>query len=140
MLIIAERINASGMKIGQAISSKNVAFIQDEAQAQDLAGADYIDVNAGTFGSEEAQRLRWVIESVQEITEKPLCIDSPDPAVIQEMVPMVKRTPMINSITLESKRLEGIIPVVAEHRAKVIALCQSADTIAETADEKLKLA
>lgn len=140
MLIIAERINASRKYIAQAISSKNVAFIQGEAKAQDLAGADYIDVNAGTFVGEEAQKLQWVIESVQEITEKPLCIDSPDPAVLQAMVPLVKKTPMINSITLEPERLEGIIPIVAENRAKVIALCQSESSMAETADEKLKLA
>lgn len=140
MLIIAERINASRKYIAQAISSQNVAFIQDEARAQDLAGADYIDVNAGTFVGEEAQKLQWVIEAVQEITEKPLCIDSPDPAVIQAMVPLVKKTPMINSITLEPERLEGILPIVAENKAKVVGLCQSEDAMAETADEKLKLA
>lgn len=140
MLIIAERINASRKYIAQAISSQNVAFIQDEARAQDQAGADYIDVNAGIFVGDEAQKLRWVIEAVQGITEKPLCIDSPDPAVIQATMPLVKQTPMINSITLEPERLDRIVPIVAQSGAKVIALCQSADAMAETADEKVKLA
>lgn len=140
MLIIAERINASRKYIAQAISSKNAAFIQDEAKAQDHAGADFIDVNAGTFVGEEADKLRWVIEAVQQVTAKPLCIDSPDPAVIEAMLPVVKKTPMINSITLETARIEGIIPLVAEHKTKVIALCQSEDAMAETTDEKLRLA
>lgn len=140
MLIIAERINASRKYIAQAISSENVAFIQDEAKAQDQAGADYIDVNAGTFVGEEADKLKWVIEAVQEVTEKPLCIDSPDPEVIKAMVPLVKKTPMINSITLEPDRLEGIIPLVAENKTKVIALCQSEDAMADTADDKVKMA
>ena len=70
MLIIAERINASRKYIAQAISSQNAAFIQDEAKAQDQAGADFIDVNAGTFVEEEAQRLRWVIEVVQEVGQE----------------------------------------------------------------------
>jgi cobalamin-dependent methionine synthase I len=140
MLIIAERINASRKYIAQAISSRNAAFIQDEAKAQDHAGADFIDVNAGTFVGEEADKLRWVVEAVQQVTAKPLCIDSPDPAVIEAILPVVKKTPMINSITLERSRIEGIIPLVAEHKTKVIALCQSEAAMAETTDEKLRLA
>jgi cobalamin-dependent methionine synthase I len=140
VLIIAERINASRKNIAQAISSENTAFIQDEAKAQDQAGADYIDVNAGTFVGEEADKLKWVIEAVQAVTEKPLCIDSPDPEVIKAMVPLVNKTPMINSITLEPERLEGILPIVAEHKAKVIALCQSEDAMADTADDKVRMA
>lgn len=140
MLIIAERINASRKYIAQAIATENVAFIQDEARAQDQAGADFIDVNAGTFVGEEAEKLKWVIEAVQEVTEKPLCLDSPDPAVIKAVAPLVKKTPMVNSITLEPDRLAGILPLVAEHKAKVIGLCQSEDAMAETADEKLKMA
>ena len=140
MLIIAERINASRKSIAQAISSENAMFIRDEAKAQDRAGADYIDVNAGTFVGEEAEKLKWIIEAVQEATEKPLCIDSPDPSVIKAMLPFVKKTPMINSITLEPERLEGILPIVAENKAKVIALCQSEDAMAETADDKLAFA
>lgn len=140
MLIIAERINTSRKYISQAIVSQNTAFIQDEAKAQDLAGADYIDVNAGTFVGEEAEKLQWVIEAVQEVTTKPLCIDSPDPAVIKAMVPLVKQTPMVNSITLEKERIEGILPIVAEYKTKVIALCQSEESMAETFEDKLKIA
>jgi len=140
VLIIAERINASRKYISQAISTKNLAFIQDEARAQDRAGADFIDVNAGTFVGEEKEKLQWVVEAVQSVTEKPLCIDSPDPAVIKAMVPLVEKTPMINSITLEADRLERVLPIVAQNGTKVIALCQSEDTMAETADDKLRLA
>jgi 5-methyltetrahydrofolate--homocysteine methyltransferase len=140
MLIIAERINASRKYIAEAISSGNAAFIQSEAKAQAAAGAHYIDVNAGTFVGEEAERLRWVIQVVQEVTDLPLCIDSPDPEVIGAALPLVKKPPLINSITLEPSRLEGILPLVARHRTKVIALCQAEDVIAETCEGKLELA
>ena len=140
MVIIAERINASRKTIAAAISSGDIEFIQNEARAQDVAGADYIDVNAGTFIGEEIERLKWIITTVQEVTDRPLCIDSPDPKVISAVVPLVKKTPMINSITLEPVRLEGILPMAADRKAKVIALCQSKDAMAETADDKVKLA
>ena len=140
MLIIGERINASRKPIAEAIASRNAAFIQNEAKAQAAAGADYLDVNAGTFVGEEARHLQWVVETVQEVVDLPLCIDSPDPSVIKAMIPLAKKTPMINSITLEPSRLEGILPLVVEHKTKVIGLCQSGDSIAATAEAKVEMA
>jgi cobalamin-dependent methionine synthase I len=140
MLIIAERINSSRKAITKAIAEGDRAFIQAEAKAQASAGANYIDVNAGTFVGREAEKLKWVVEAVQEATELPLTIDSPDPEVIKAVIPLVKRTPMINSITLEPSRLEGVLPLVVEYRTKVIALCQAEQAMAETADQKVELA
>ena len=140
MLIIAERINASRKTIAHAISTGDRTFIQGEAKAQTLAGAHYIDVNAGTFVGEEADKLKWIVEAVQEVTDLPLSIDSPDHAVIRAMMPLLKKAPMINSITLEPSRIEGILPLVTEYRTKVIALCQAEHEMAETAEGKVSLA
>ena len=140
MLVIAERINASRKQIAQAISAGDRAFIQGEAKAQTQAGSHYIDVNAGTFVGEEAEKLKWIVEAVQEVTELPLSIDSPDPAVIQAMMPLLKKTPLINSITLEPSRIEGMLPLVVAHKTKVIALCQSEHGSAETTEAKVALA
>lgn len=140
MLIIGERINSSRKSIENAISSRDAPFIQNEAKAQVDAGADYLDVNAGSFIGEEADHLSWLIEVVQEVTECPLVIDSPDPAVIKSVLPLIKGAPMINSITLEPARLEGILPLIVEYKCKVIGLCQTEDSIAETTEDKVKLA
>jgi 5-methyltetrahydrofolate--homocysteine methyltransferase len=140
MLIIAERINASRKAIAQAISAGDRAFIQAEAVAQAQAGADYIDVNSGTFVGEEADKLKWIVEAVQEVTELPLSIDSPDAEVIKAVMPLLKKTPFINSITLEPSRIEGILPIVVARKTKVIALCQSEQGSAETTERKVALA
>jgi 5-methyltetrahydrofolate--homocysteine methyltransferase len=140
MLIIAERINASRKQIAHAIRAGDRAFIQGEAKAQDQAGAHYIDVNAGTFVGEEADRLQWIVEAVQEVTDLPLSIDSPDPGVIQAVMPLLRKTPLINSITLEPSRMEGILPLIVAHKTKVIALCQSGRGSAETTELKVSLA
>ena len=140
MLIIAERINASRKMIAQAIAAADRVFIQEEAKAQTKAGAHYIDVNAGTFVGEEREKLQWVVEAVQEVTELPLCIDSPDHEVIAAMLPLMKKTPIINSINLEPARFAGILPLVLAHKTKVIALCQSEDSMAETTEDKVALA
>jgi cobalamin-dependent methionine synthase I len=140
MLIIGERINSSRKKIAEAMLSGDRAFIQQEAKAQAEAGADYIDVNAGSLVGRETEILKWAIEAVQDVVELPLCIDSPDPEVIKAMLPLVKNRPMVNSITLEPARIEGVLPLVAEYKTKVIGLCQSEDVMADTTEAKVELA
>ena len=60
MLIIAERINTSRKYIAQAIPLGDKEFIQSEAMAQDQAGGDFIDVNAGILLGKEAEKLKWL--------------------------------------------------------------------------------
>ncbi len=140
MIVIAERINSSRKTIAQAIENKDAAFIQMEAKAQADAGADYIDVNAGSFVGREIEYLKWLVETVQEAVSTPLCLDSPDHQAIKEAYPLCRVPPMVNSITLEEERLEGLLPLVAEEKLKVVALCQSGDSMAESAAEKIDLA
>ena len=140
MLIIAERINSSRKSIAQAIDARDADFIRNEARSQADAGAHYIDVNAGSMLGQESECLSWLVDTVQEATDLPLCLDSPDVNVIKKVFPRARVTPMINSITLEPERLEGLLPLIVEHRAKVIALCQSPEVLAETANQKVELA
>ena len=141
MLVIAERINSSRASIAEAMLASDRAFIQQEAMAQVAAGAHYVDVNAGALEGRETDRLKWAVDAVQEVIDAPLCIDSPDPQVIRDILPMVRVRPvMINSITLEPARLERILPLVAEYGAKVVGLCQSEDAMADTADARVELA
>lgn len=140
MLIIGERINSSRKQIARAISSHNAGFIQNEAIDQVKAGANYLDVNAGRYIGEEEKHLRWLVEVIQEATDCPLCIDSPDPAVIKSVLRLVKIVPMINSITLEPDRLKNILPLVVEYKCKIIGLCQTEDAIAEITEDKVTMA
>jgi cobalamin-dependent methionine synthase I len=140
MLIVGERINSSRREIADAMKAKDKKFIQREAEKQAEAGSDYIDVNAGSFIDEEEERLRWLIETVQEAIDVPLCIDSPDADVICESLKWAKRTPMINSVSLDQVSLDKILPLVKKHECKVIALCQSETMMAKTSENKVELA
>lgn len=140
MLIIGERINSSRKSIARAISCRDKNLIQSEALVQAEAGAHYIDVNAGAFVGEEAEYLKWTMDAVQEVCDLPLCIDSPDAGVIRQVLPLARVTPMVNSITLEPARLDGMLPLAAEFKTKVIGLCQSEDRIADSTETKVEMA
>lgn len=140
MLIVAERINASRKAIRAALEAMDSAAIQQEARIQDAAGAHYIDVNGGTFPGREPELLCWLVDTVQAVTNKPLCLDSPDAAALAAALPRVKtKPPMINSITLEGGRFESVLALALEHRTKLIALCQGEDVPAASAAEKIEL-
>lgn len=141
MLIVAERINASRKAIRAALEAQDSAAIAAEARAQADAGAHYIDVNGGTFPGREAELLCWLVDTVQAVTDRPLCLDSPDPAALEAALPRVKtRPPMVNSINLERERFERVLALVVTHHAKVIALCQGEGLPAASAEKKLALA
>ena len=83
MIIIGELINASRKAIKAAIEAGDAAAIQQVATDQAEAGADYIDVNAGIFVGKEPDYLKWLVQTVQQVTDQPCAIDSPDPHAIE---------------------------------------------------------
>lgn len=140
MLIVGELINASRKKIGEAIKSQDVDAIQRVAKDQWENGADYIDVNAGTFVGKESGYMEWLIEKVQEVVDAPCCIDSPDPKVVDTALKLHKGTPMINSISLEKERFEALLPIVSKADCKVVALCMSDKGMPESVEDRTSIA
>lgn len=140
MLLVGELINASRKPIAAAIRAFDAATIKKIARDQYDAGVDYIDVNAGIFIGEEGDYLEWLVKNVQEAVSAPCCLDSPDPQAIERGLAVHKGTAMINSITLEKKRYEALIPLIAGTDLKVVALCMNDEGMPETSDERVKIA
>jgi cobalamin-dependent methionine synthase I len=140
MIVIGELINASRKAIKAAIEAQDAEAIQKVAKDQADAGASYIDVNAGIFVGKEPEYLKWLVETVQQVTDKPCAIDSPDPAAIEAALAVHRGIPMINSISLEQQRYEKLMPIIANTDVKVIALCMSDEGMPQTVEDRMKIA
>ncbi|MBC2741838.1 MAG: methyltetrahydrofolate cobalamin methyltransferase [Desulfosarcina sp.] len=140
MIIIGELINASRKAIKAAIEARDAEAIQKVAQDQAEAGADYIDVNAGIFVGKEPEYLKWLVQTVQQVTDKPCAIDSPDPLAIEAALSSHQGMPMINSISLEKERYDKLMPIIAGTDMKVIALCMSDEGMPQAVDDRMKIA
>ncbi len=140
MLIVGELINSSRKSIKEAIETGNMHEIQKVAMDQRENGADYLDINAGTFVGKEAEYMKQMVTSVQEAVDVPCCIDSPDPLVIETVLPLHRGTPMINSISLEKDRYDSLLPLVSGSDCKVVALCMSDEGMPETKEQRLSIA
>jgi len=141
MVILGERINSSRKKIAAAIEKRDADFIKNEAVSQVQAGADFIDLNCGTFLNEEAALMQWLITTVRSVVQTPLCIDSPSPETIKAALKFYNSKPVIvNSITAEEDRANQILPAVKEYDTFVVALTMDETGIPRTAEERTGMA
>jgi cobalamin-dependent methionine synthase I len=120
MLVVGEKINTSRKAVKEAVANKDAAFIRSLARSQAEGGANYIDINCGTFIDREIELMTWLVEEVQNELDLPLCIDSPDPKAVEAGLKAHKNgQPMINSISGEKDRYQAILPLVKEYNAKL---------------------
>lgn len=78
LTIIGESINDSVPSTNKLFDAGDLDGILELARFQDERGAGYIDVNVG---SRSAEFMADMVHKVQEVTTKPLSIDTPDPEI-----------------------------------------------------------
>ncbi len=139
MKIIGEKINGTRKRVKQAIEERDAAFIQDLAREQASAGADWLDANAGTAPQREPEDLVWLVENIQAAVDTPVCLDSANPKALETAIKAVKKTPMINSISMEPNRLEGVLPIVAANGCPAVALAMDEKGIPKTKEERIAI-
>ncbi len=135
-MIIGELINSSRKAIKPLVEGYDAEALIAIGQTEAAAGAEFIDLNCGTFVHDEAERLTWLVEKVGNVLDMPLCLDSPDPRALRAALPLVKNPVMINSISAEEERFADILPLALEYQAKLVALCMDGDSIPQTAEAR----
>lgn len=141
MLIVGELINTSRKAINELVEKKDAEGIKKIAIDQLQAGAHYIDVNCGTQVFSEIETMQWLVNTVQEAVQAPLCLDSPDPQAIEAGLALAKYgQPMINSITGEKERFEQILPLILKYKAKIVSLCMDDNGMPNTGSDRMKVA
>ena len=135
MIIIGEKINGSIPSVAKAIAEKDADWIRNLAKIQTEAGADFIDVCASVKDG-EVETLHWLIDLVQEVTDTPICIDSPNPAACVAAMEFCKRPGLINSVSMEGNKVETIFPAIADTKWQCVALL-CAKGIPSSAEERL---
>jgi 5-methyltetrahydrofolate--homocysteine methyltransferase len=141
LVIIGERINPTGRKsLMAALQKGNLEVVKKDAIKQVEAGAAILDVNAGVPGADDVALMRQIIKAVREVTDVPLCIDSPNPAVLEAALSEYEGKALVNSVNGEERALERILPLIAKHKAAVIGLAMDDDGIPQTAEKRLQVA
>ncbi len=124
MIVIGELINGTRKAVAAAVAERDADFIKDLAVRQDAAGAAFIDCNAGTVADREPEDMVWLIRTVQEVTERPVSVDTPNAKAAEAGLNACvgSATPMVNSVTLEQDRIASILPIAAERKTNLVCL------------------
>lgn len=136
-MIIGERINPTGKKVLQAqLKEGCLDLVNEMAQNQVESGADILDINVGMNGIDETKTMIDVVYEVISVTDVPLCIDSSYPEVIEAALRIYPGRALINSISLEEKKIKNLLPVAKKYGAMFILLPVSEAGMPKDMDER----
>lgn len=122
-LVVGERINPTGKKKLQAeLREGRLDLVRNMAMDQESNGAAILDINMGMNGIDELQMMKKVIYEVSSTVDCPLCIDSSHVDVIEEALKIYPGRALINSISLETEKMEKLLPAAAKYGAMFILL------------------
>ncbi len=140
-VIIGERINPTGRKIlAEEMKNGDYSRVEADALAQVEAGAHMLDVNAGIPLADEPRILAEAVQLVQSITDVPLSIDSSIVEALEAGLAVYQGKALVNSVTGEDEVLERVLPLVAKHKAAVVAISNDETGISENPDVRFAVA
>lgn len=141
LVIIGERINPTGRaQLAAEMGAGNYDRVRADAIAQVEAGAHVLDVNAGIPMADEPAILAEAIKLVQSVVDVPISIDSSVVAALEAGLAVVEGKPLVNSVTGEDERLEGVLPLIKKHGAAVIGISNDEMGISHDPDVRFAVA
>ena len=140
MFIIGELINGMYSNIALALKQRDKKIVQTCALEQIASGADALDVCCGPASKNPLIDMPWLVEVIQEVTDKPLCLDSGNPKVIAEGLKVAKNKTILNSTTADVEKLQILIPLAKKYKSGLIGLTISVKGIPQNKDQRLELA
>ena len=140
MRIISGRINTSLDGISDIINSRNKDALVHIAKEQIALGAQAIDLNCATHLNTEIDDMVWMINVLQESVKIALGSDSPNTDLHKEALKHIRTPkPIINSTSLEQKRIEELVPSVKEYNARLIVLLHDESGMPATVEDRIRL-
>lgn len=138
MILIGESINVMSKTIGPALRKRDPKPIQELARAEAEVGADYLDLNIGPARKAGDELMTWVVNTVQEVTDLPLSLDTTNPVAMEAGLKVHKNKALINSISLA--RMDEELFLAKKYDAYMIGLLWGKEGMPRDANERCALA
>lgn len=142
MIVIGEKINGAIPAVKAAIAARDEAVIRQRAEAQQAAGADFLDCAPSTAPELEYDAMVWLLDVMQRASDLPVCIDSPNAKLLARILDegLVKKPGMVNSVNEEGDKCETIFPRIAGTDWQVLGLTCDQEGIPAQPEKKLDIA
>ena len=143
MIIFSERVNGMYRDIRAAIKERDKDVVQRITKEQLHGGADIIDINIGPVKGDASEHFVWLAQTVQEVTDKPISLDSAKANLLAEVVVKVREALpetklVLNSCTAAPDYMEKLLPVAASTGASIIGLTMDQDGVPGNVEKRVE--
>ncbi len=136
MILIGENLNVMSQTLGPALKERNAEPIQEMAKAETEAGIDLVDLNIGPARKGGDELMDWVVNTVQVVTDKQLSLDTTNLVAMEAGLKAYKGKALINSVSLQTTRIEKGLELAKQHDADLIGLLWSNEGMPRDVNER----
>jgi 5-methyltetrahydrofolate corrinoid/iron sulfur protein methyltransferase len=136
MILIGENINIMSEALGPALRSQEAGPLEDMARAEVDAGMDVLDLNIGPARRDGEAFMTWVVSTVRNVTDKMLSLDTTNLDAMEAGLKADKGPFLINSVSLQSSRIDRGLEMAARYDADLIGLLWSNEGMPRDVNER----
>ena len=141
MLIIADNLQIIRSAMAKAIRDYDSAPIVKLVQRCKAAGAEALDLNTGPLPNAPAERMRFLVETVQSATRLPLLLDTVNPIAMEAGLQASRNRTILNGFSLAPDKITAILPLAEKYDLEIIGyLLDRQGQVPTTAQERLATA
>jgi 5-methyltetrahydrofolate corrinoid/iron sulfur protein methyltransferase len=122
LIVAADNLNVVNPVVAAALKNLDAAPLQELARRLEAAGAQILDINPGFLSAKHEDRLVFMVEAVQQVSQLRLMLDSPNHRVLAKGLAACDQPPILDALTLEPEKLREILPLAAAHDADLVLL------------------
>jgi 5-methyltetrahydrofolate corrinoid/iron sulfur protein methyltransferase len=139
--VAADNLTSSNPVVALALKKLDPEPVQELARRCEQAGAQLLDLNPGYLSPRNEDRMSFLVEAVQEVSQLRLILDSPSARVLARGLKSCEQPPILNACTLEDEKLRNILPLAAAAGTDLVLLLLDAHSFpAATLEGKVTLA
>lgn len=136
MILIGENINITSPEAGPALLNREAAKIKKIIYEEVRNGADVIDLNIGPARKGGAELMTWLVNTVQSETGKMLSLDTTNVEAMEAGLKAGKNRMLINSVSLQSSRIDQGLELARRYHADIIGLLWSNEGMPRDVNER----
>lgn len=141
MIWVADNLNGLNPVVAAAMEALDPKPIEKLVKRCEKLGCQLVDINPGYLPRRKEDRMKFLVETVQQATSRGLILDSPNPRLIEIGLSVCQEAPIINALSMEETKLREILPLAVEHDTDLVALLMDEHSYTPpSVDEKIALA
>ena len=141
MILVSDNLQVTNPVIANAMTALDPQPVVTLVRGCLERGANAIDINSGPLGKGSADKMAFLVKTVQEITDAPLLLDTANPMAMEAGLAVSRKPLIINGFSLEPVKMTSILPLARKYDADIVGYLLNADSsVPMNADERLVIA